>query len=195
MCAALKDAFRRRGGNLNGATQADGSIQIAAKGEAALAAMRALADHPWRRYLAGQAAYEARSASPRAARRSCCSRRCRGDQRAAGAAAKRPARRCPSGSRSPRRPAEGEARRVVPRTSSGAARARRWSCSAPRCLTPAGEAPLTLPERPGTLVYGSLPALDLDKWLPLSPGPERRTRAPSTCASAGSTCTASGSTM
>jgi uncharacterized protein YhdP len=34
-------------------------------------------------------------------------------------------------------------------------------------LTPVGDAPVRLPERPGTLVSGSLPALDLDKWLPL----------------------------
>src|SRR4030095_6593152 len=44
---------------LSGKTQGDGNLQIAAKGEATLAAIRALADHPWRRYFAGQAGYEA----------------------------------------------------------------------------------------------------------------------------------------
>jgi uncharacterized protein YhdP len=32
------------------------------------------------------------------------------------------------------------------------------------------EQPIRLPERPGTLVYGSLPSFDLDRWLPLLPG-------------------------
>jgi uncharacterized protein YhdP len=37
-------------------------------------------------------------------------------------------------------------------------------------LMPAAEAPLRLPERAGTLVYGSLAALDVDKWLPYFAG-------------------------
>ena len=34
-------------------------------------------------------------------------------------------------------------------------------------LTPERDQPIRLPERPGTLVYGSLPAFDLDRWLAL----------------------------
>jgi uncharacterized protein (TIGR02099 family) len=34
-------------------------------------------------------------------------------------------------------------------------------------LTPERTQPIRLPERPGTLVYGSLPAFDLDRWLAL----------------------------
>jgi len=37
-------------------------------------------------------------------------------------------------------------------------------------LTPERDQPIRLPERPGTLVYGSLPEFDLDGWLPLFSG-------------------------
>ena len=37
-------------------------------------------------------------------------------------------------------------------------------------LGPERDQPIRLPERPGTLVYGSLPAFDLDSWLPLLEG-------------------------
>ena len=37
-------------------------------------------------------------------------------------------------------------------------------------LTPVAGQPVRLPERPGTLVYGSLPVLDVDRWLALAPG-------------------------
>jgi uncharacterized protein (TIGR02099 family) len=40
-------------------------------------------------------------------------------------------------------------------------------------LSPERDSPIRLPERPGTLVYGSLPAFDLDRWLPLLSGGER----------------------
>ena len=37
-------------------------------------------------------------------------------------------------------------------------------------LSPERDQPIRLPERPGTLVYGSLAAFDLDRWLPLLGG-------------------------
>jgi len=37
-------------------------------------------------------------------------------------------------------------------------------------VNPERDQPIRLPERPGTLVYGSLAALDLDRWLPLAGG-------------------------
>src|SRR5204862_8175316 len=37
----------------------------------------------------------------------------------------------------------------------------------PSGLSPAGGEAIRLPERPGTLIYGSLGALDVDRWLPL----------------------------
>jgi uncharacterized protein (TIGR02099 family) len=37
-------------------------------------------------------------------------------------------------------------------------------------LNPEREQPIRLPERPGTLVYGSLASFDLDRWLPLAGG-------------------------
>ena len=39
-------------------------------------------------------------------------------------------------------------------------------------LTPQRDQPIRLPERPGTLVYGSLPAFDLDRWRRLLAGGE-----------------------
>ena len=61
-------------------------------------------------------------------------------------------------------------------------------------LSPSGDAPLRLPERSGTLIYGSLAMLDADKWrCHSSAAPTRRwTRARSTCGSASSTSSASG---
>ncbi len=37
-------------------------------------------------------------------------------------------------------------------------------------MSPAPGQPIRLPERPGTLIYGSIPAFDLDRWLELVPG-------------------------
>jgi uncharacterized protein (TIGR02099 family) len=37
-------------------------------------------------------------------------------------------------------------------------------------MSPTPGQPIRLPERPGTLIYGSIPALDLDRWLALSGG-------------------------
>jgi uncharacterized protein (TIGR02099 family) len=37
-------------------------------------------------------------------------------------------------------------------------------------MSPAAGQPIRLPERPGTLIYGTLPAFDLDRWLALSSG-------------------------
>ena len=37
-------------------------------------------------------------------------------------------------------------------------------------LTPERDQPIRLPERPGTLVYGSLQAFDLERWMPLLAG-------------------------
>jgi len=37
-------------------------------------------------------------------------------------------------------------------------------------MTPAAGQPIRLPERPGMLIYGSMPSFDLDRWLPLARG-------------------------
>ena len=39
-------------------------------------------------------------------------------------------------------------------------------------LSPEPNQPIRLPERPGTLVYGALPAFDLQRWMPLMAGGE-----------------------
>ena len=159
---------------LSGATQADGSVQIAAKGEAALAAMRALADHPWRRYLAGQAAYEATISLAKGRTHVLLQSPLQGVTSALPAPlAKSAGETLPlrleiaPDDRLKLRLGRVVAADIVRRRQGEALVVQRAAVA----LTPTGEAPLTLPERPGTLVYGSLPALDLDKWLPLFAGP------------------------
>jgi uncharacterized protein (TIGR02099 family) len=159
---------------LSGATQADGSIQISAKGEAALAAMRALADHPWRRYLAGQAAYEATISLAKGRTHVVLQSPLQGVTSALPAPLAKSA-----GETLPLRleiaPDDRLKLRLGRVVAADVLRRRQGEAlvvqRAAVALTPVGEAPLTLPERPGTLVYGSLPALDLDKWLPLFAGP------------------------
>ena len=58
-------------------------------------------------------------------------------------------------------------RREYPARACAAVRLTNYVQRAGVALTPAGDALTRLPERSGTLVYGSLAAIDLDKWLPL----------------------------
>src|SRR6185295_7924142 len=151
---------------ISGATQADGSTQIVAKGEATLAGTQAIFDHPWRRYLSGQAAYTA-TVSLAKGRASLLVQ-----SPLQGVASTLPP------------PLAKNAAETLPlqveRTSDERLRLKLGRIVAAEfsrnrravALSPAADAPLRLPERPGTLVYGSLAALDVDKWLPLFSGPD-----------------------
>jgi uncharacterized protein (TIGR02099 family) len=143
--------------SVHGATQAQGAMHVAAKGEAALPQF----DHPWRKYLSGRADYTATL------------------QLAKGRAhiAVRSSLQGIASTLPP--PLAKQAGDTLPlqldflpdervRVKLGAIAAAELSRERTAvALGRALDTPLKLPERPGTLVYGSLAALDLDRWLPL----------------------------
>jgi uncharacterized protein (TIGR02099 family) len=160
---------------LGGATQPDGSVRLTAKGEAVIGAMRGFAEHPWRRYLAGQAAYEATINVAKGRTQVLLQSALLGVTSslpaplAKGAGETLPLQlEIASDERLKLRLGRVVAGEFVRRRQGEAMVVQRAAIA----FTPAADAPLTLPERPGTLIYGSLPALDLDKWLPLFAGPD-----------------------
>ena len=160
---------------VSGATQADGNVQIVARGEATLAAARTLFDHPWQRFLAGQAAYVATINLVKGRAHVVVQSPLQGVTSALPAPlAKSAGETLPlqlelaPDERLKLRLGRVVAAEFIRRRQGEALVVQRAGVF----LTPVGEAPLRLPERPGTLVYGSLPAFDLDKWLPLLAGPE-----------------------
>jgi uncharacterized protein (TIGR02099 family) len=165
---------------INGATRPDSGVEIVAKGEATVDGTRPLFDHPWRRYLSGATTYVATINVVKGRTQVSL------ESALQGVASTLPPPLAKSAAESlPLRvelvPEDGGARerislrlgRVVAadflRRRQGEAMVVQRAGVA---LTPVGNAPLRLPERPGTLVYGALPALDLDKWLPLLSGPD-----------------------
>jgi uncharacterized protein YhdP len=151
---------------ISGATQANGSTQIVAKGEAMLDGVRAFSDHPLRRYLSGRAAYVATVNLVQGRAHLLVQSPLQGVAStlpaplAKGAAETLPLRL----ELSPDERLQLRLGRIVAAELAGNRKA--------VALSPVGEAPLRLPERPGTLVYGTLAALDADKWLPLFAGPD-----------------------
>ena len=161
---------------LSGGTQPDGSTRIQAKGDATVAATRVLFDHPWRRHLAGEFAYTATIGVAKGGRMHLLLQ-----SPLQGVASTLPA------------PFAKTAAEVLPlqlelapderikvklgRIVAAELQRRRQGDTlvlerAGVALTPVTDATLRLPEAPGTLVYGSLAALDVDKWLPLLEGTE-----------------------
>ncbi len=161
---------------IRGGTRADGSVEVIARGTAGVDAVRTLFDHPLGRHVSGEAAYAVTFGVREGATRVLIESPLRGVSIALPppfrkeAAAALPLRVELAPSRSGvrerisvslgtlaaaqvQRRREGEAALEVRRASV-------W-------LSPvAGEA-IRLPERPGTLVYGSLGTLDADKWIDL----------------------------
>jgi uncharacterized protein (TIGR02099 family) len=155
---------------VNGTTQADGTVQVVARGEATLAGTRALFDHPWRRFFAGQAAYVATVNIVKGRQQVVLQSSLEGLTSALPAPlAKRAGETLPlqvelgADERLKVRLGRVLAAEFVRRRQGEALVVQRAGVF----LTPSGDAPLRLPERSGTLIYGSLPALDADKWLPL----------------------------
>jgi len=159
---------------INGGTRPDKSIEIVAAGEATIVGLRRLFDHPWRRHLAGSAPYTATVSLHDGRTRVTVDSSLRGlasalpPPLAKSAADALPLHLelTPSDSGTRDRISvrlEGLAAAELLRRRQGAAmvvqRATVW-------LTPDAGAPARLPERPGTLVHGSLPAFDLDRWRP-----------------------------
>ncbi|HEX6297457.1 MAG TPA: YhdP family protein [Burkholderiales bacterium] len=162
---------------IRGGTRADGSIEVVARGAASVEAVRELFDHPLARYASGEAAYVVTFG----VRDGVTGVRIDSPLRGVAIALPPPFRKdateplplhvelapSKSGVRERisvtlgslaaaqmqlRREGEGAASRPVVR------RASMW-------LTPVPGEAIRLPERPGTLVYGSLAAFDADKWI------------------------------
>ncbi len=162
--------------SVSGGSTAEGGAVFVARGEATVAGMSALMDHPWRARLTGSSPYSA-TISVKGARTQVSF-----ESPLRGVAidlppplAKNPADTLPL--RVDLFPSEDRERisltvgRIVAaeflRVKQGAEmRVQRTAVA----LNPAAGEALRLSERPGTLIYGSLPALDLDRWLPLMAG-------------------------
>jgi uncharacterized protein (TIGR02099 family) len=160
---------------LSGGLRPGAPIEIVARGEADIAQTRALFEHPWQRHLAGTAPYSARVSARAGEPRIIVESSLVGVT-----SALPPPLAKPAPESLPLRveltPGEAGARdrlsitlgRIaaaeVLRRRQGAVmavqRAGLW-------LSPSGTQAVRMPERAGMLVYGSLTALDLDRWMPL----------------------------
>jgi uncharacterized protein (TIGR02099 family) len=159
---------------INGGTRPDKSIEIVAAGDASVAGLRTVFDHPWRRHLSGSAPYTA-TVTVRDKRYQVSV-----DSSLRGVASALPPPLAKNAADAlplhlELLPAEGGTRdRVSVRLGGLAAlellRRRQGEAMvvqrAAIWLTPGAGEPARLPERPGTLVYGSLAAFDLDRWRP-----------------------------
>lgn len=163
---------------VTGGSRPDGSVQVAAEGRATVDGVRALIDHPWRRRLSGSARYTA-AVTAKDGRAQIAF-----ESQLEGVASALPAPLAKAAAEAlPLRvevfPGDGRDRISV---AVGPASGRIVAADFLRAAVPgsgmqlqrslvtlnpvAGEA-LRVPERRGTTVRGSLPALDLDRWLPL----------------------------
>ncbi len=162
--------------SIGGGSKAGAGVEVVAKGDATVAATQPLFDHPWRRYLAGAAPYTATVSLQEGRTRVSFESSLRGVTSAlpppfAKTAAEALALRVDVF------PTEGGARdrisialgriaavELLRRRQGEAMTVQRASLR----LSPAPDEAVRLPERPGTLVYGSLGGLDLDRWLALA---------------------------
>jgi uncharacterized protein (TIGR02099 family) len=166
---------------LSGGTQRDGSLEIAASGEATVQGARAYFDHPLGGQLAGGAPYSAHLSIGKAGTR------LRLDSALRGVTSLLPAPLAKSAKdeldlRVEVVPQQGGASDRVSVSLGRLAKAelvrsRRGDAMllerAAIALMPAPGVRVRLSQQPGVLVYGSLPALDLDKWLALAAKGER----------------------
>ena len=159
-----------------GSRPGGGGIEVVAKGEATLAGLRPVFDSPWRRYLSGAAAYSATLQVRDGRTRISVESPLRGISSALPAPL---AKSAPDAL--PLRivvvPADGGARDRISLTLGRLAAAefdlrRQGETMAVQkaaiWLTPSPGQPVRLPEQPGTLVYGSLAALNIDRWIALA---------------------------
>ena len=159
-----------------GSRPGGGGIEVVAKGEATLAGLRPVFDSPWRRYLSGAAAYSATLQVRDGRTRISVESPLRGISSALPAPL---AKSAPDAL--PLRievvPADGGARDRISLTLGRLAAAefdlRRQGEAmvvqkAAIWLTPSPGQPVQLPEQPGTRIYGSLAALNIDRWIALA---------------------------
>jgi len=160
---------------LAGGTQPDGRLEIAANGEATVEGARPYFDHPLSSQLSGSAPYSALLTIAKGRTRL----RLESGLRGVGSLLPAPLAKSAKDELELRVevvPHEGASSDRVSLTLGRLAKAellrsRRGDDMllerAAVALTPAAGARVRLPQQPGVLVYGSLPALDLDKWLAL----------------------------
>jgi uncharacterized protein (TIGR02099 family) len=163
---------------VSGGTRAGGAVEVLARGDASFEATRALFDHPLRKHVSGSFGYSVSVREQEDGARITFESPLRGLESTLPAPlAKRAAESLPL--RVEVNPAaRGERDRVSislgtlgraelqRRRQSGAMQVQRTAV----WLSPDRDQAIRLPERPGTLVYGSLAAFDLDRWLPLLSG-------------------------
>jgi uncharacterized protein YhdP len=166
---------------LNGGTLRDGSLELTAQGEATVEGARPFFDHPLGSQLSGGAPYSALVTIAKGRTRF------RLESSLRGVASELPAPLAKSAAadldlRIDVVPLDGGSSDRVSVSLGLVARAeilrRRQGDDmrlerAALALTPAAGARVRLPRQPGILVYGSLPTLDLDRWLPLATRGER----------------------
>jgi uncharacterized protein (TIGR02099 family) len=166
---------------LNGGTLRDGSLEVTAQGEATVEGARPFFDHPLGSRLSGGAPYSALVTIAKGRTRF------RLESSLRGVASELPAPLAKSAAadldlRIDVVPLDGGSSDRVSVSLGLVARAeilrRRQGDDmrlerAALALTPAAGARVRLPRQPGILVYGSLPTLDLDRWLPLATRGER----------------------
>jgi uncharacterized protein (TIGR02099 family) len=164
---------------LTGGSRAGLGVEVIAKGDATVAGIQPLFNHPWRRFLSGSAAYTATVALREGRTRIIVESTLRGVASALppplskGVADALPLRvevlPAEGGTRdrlsvSLARLAQAEFLRRKQGEAMVVQRASIWL--SPGGPAPGGE-PMRLPERPGTLVYGTLEVLDADRWTAL----------------------------
>lgn len=170
-----------------GGSKPDGGVQIAAEGRATVDGVRTLFDHPWRRRLSGSSRYSA-TVSVKEGRAQVAF-----DSTLEGVASALPAPLAKGAAdvlplRVEVFPGDGRDRislalgpatgrivsaeflRAIPIQQGGAGAAQGGAMQLQRALVtfnPVAGETARIPERRGTTLRGSLPALDLDRWLPL----------------------------
>jgi uncharacterized protein (TIGR02099 family) len=161
-----------------GATHPGRGLEVVARGDASFDATRALFDHPLRKHVSGGFAYVVTVNAKDGLARVSFDSPLRGIESSLPAPlAKRAAESLPlhievtplaGGERDRVSVALGSLARadVARRREGGAMVVQRTAV----WLMPGRDQPIRLPERPGTLVYGSLPEFDLDGWLPFFSG-------------------------
>jgi uncharacterized protein (TIGR02099 family) len=160
---------------IRGGTRADGSVEVVARGAASVEAVRELFDHPLGRYVSGESAYVVTFGVRDGATRVRIESPLRGVAIALPPPFQKDAA-APLPLRVDLAPSKGGVRERISVTLGSLAAAqvqlrREGEEAALRrasvWLSPVPGEAIRLPERPGTLVYGSLAALDADRWIEL----------------------------
>ena len=175
---ALRDVQGRLLGGpvtITGGTRADGTVEIAASGQATVEGARPFFDHPLGRHFSGGADYAALFTVAKGRTRFRLESSLRGLASTLPEPLGKPAEKDLE-LRLDVVPLDGGARQYASLSLGGVARAaalrqrdgeRMALQRAALALTPAPGVRMRLPQQSGVLVYGSLPVLDVDRWLPL----------------------------